>query len=92
MLWMEDQVAAFQEGRLEASWRAVLRDRRARNEGGCLLAVSAADVFCVCSTSTAAICEDYDEQPQTWLPLFFDEQGGVLPMQYVDTFTLDVAV
>jgi len=35
---------------------------------------------------------DYDEQPQTWLPLLFDGGGAVLPLRYVDTFTLDVAV
>lgn len=34
----------------------------------------------------------YAEQPQTWLPLYFDEAGGILPLQWVDEFTLDVAV
>lgn len=33
----------------------------------------------------------YDEQPQTWLPLTFDGDT-ILPLTYVDTFTLDVAV
>ena len=33
----------------------------------------------------------FDEQPQTWLPLQFDANGGVLPLQWVDSFTLDVA-
>lgn len=33
----------------------------------------------------------YDEQPQTWLPLEFDGDT-LLPLKYVDTFTLDVAV
>ena len=31
----------------------------------------------------------YDEQPQTWLPLEFDGDA-VLPLRYVDQFTLDV--
>ena len=34
----------------------------------------------------------FDEQPQTWLPLRFDGAGNILPLDYVDTFTLDVAV
>jgi hypothetical protein len=36
--------------------------------------------------------QDYDEQPQTWLPLNFNDQGDPLPLEYVDRFTLDVAV
>jgi hypothetical protein len=34
----------------------------------------------------------YDQQPQTWLPLNFDSEGNVLPLQWVDSFVLDVAV
>jgi hypothetical protein len=34
----------------------------------------------------------YDLQPQTWLPLNFNDAGDVLPLQWVDTFELDVAV
>ena len=33
----------------------------------------------------------YAEQPQTWLPLYFDDAGGIIPLQWVDEFTLDVA-
>lgn len=33
----------------------------------------------------------FDEQPQTWLPLAFDGDR-LLPLRYVDEFTLDVAV
>jgi hypothetical protein len=36
--------------------------------------------------------KDYDEQPQVWLPLSFDADGSLLPLAFVDTFTLDVAV
>ena len=36
--------------------------------------------------------KDYDEQPQTWLPLSFSPSGELLPLKYVDRFTLDVAV
>jgi hypothetical protein len=36
--------------------------------------------------------DDYDEQPQTWLPLEWDSDGQLLPLRYVDNFTLDVAV
>lgn len=36
--------------------------------------------------------KDYDEQPQTWLPLSFDADGMLRPLEYVRTFTLDVAV
>jgi len=36
--------------------------------------------------------KDYDEQPQTWLPLEFDAGGNVLPLKMVDEFVLDVAV
>eukprot|EP00039_Didymoeca_costata_P021218 m.343814 g.343814 ORF g.343814 m.343814 type:complete len:382 (-) comp23381_c0_seq1:31-1176(-) len=32
----------------------------------------------------------FDEQPQTWLPLEFDGDT-ILPLKYVDSFTLDVA-
>jgi hypothetical protein len=35
---------------------------------------------------------DYDEQPQTWLPLSFDSDGNLLPLKMVDSFQLDVAV
>ena len=34
---------------------------------------------------------NYDQQPQTWLPLRF-EGDTLLPLQYVDTFTLDIQV
>ena len=34
----------------------------------------------------------YDQQPQTWLPLVFDESGTILPLKWVDNFTLDVAL
>ena len=34
----------------------------------------------------------YDEQPQTWLPLTFDASGDIEQLQYVDSFSLDVAV
>jgi len=34
---------------------------------------------------------DFDEQPQTWLPLEWDGDT-LLPLKYVDSFTLDVAV
>ena len=34
----------------------------------------------------------FDEQPQTWLPLSFDEEGNILPFKYVDRFELDIAV
>ena len=34
----------------------------------------------------------FDEQPQTWLPLSFDEDGNLLPLKWVDSFELDVAV
>lgn len=34
----------------------------------------------------------YDQQPQTWLPLGFDADGSVQQLQWVDEFTLDVAV
>ena len=33
----------------------------------------------------------YDEQPQTWLPLTFDNDA-IVPLAYVDSFTLDVDV
>lgn len=56
-----------------------------------VLLVFVATVLC-CRSCRQSPDKDYDEQPQTWLPLSFDEHGGVLPMQYVDTFTLDVAV
>jgi hypothetical protein len=29
--------------------------------------------------------------PQTWLPLRFDDAGMPMPLSYVDNFTLDVA-
>lgn len=35
---------------------------------------------------------DYDEQPQTWLPLHFNENGEPLQLEYLERFTLDVAV
>jgi hypothetical protein len=34
----------------------------------------------------------YDEQPQTWLPLSFDDDGNIRPLLMVDRFELDVAV
>jgi hypothetical protein len=34
----------------------------------------------------------YAEQPQTWLPLLFDDAGGIMPLAWVDNFTLDVLV
>ena len=33
----------------------------------------------------------YDQQPQTWLPLMFDQSDTILPLKWVDNFTLDVA-
>lgn len=33
----------------------------------------------------------FDLQPQTWLPLSFDADGAIQPLQYVDSFQLDIA-